>query len=209
MSEDMEKNDVLAEEQTSNTDVKKPTDEEIKEFEKEYLSLVDEYKEKYSAETNYLIGEEKDGEKILKVLTEFNNVHLVWTKDLWQGVLSFDKELSEAAKNIKEGLRISAPAISYLFYIISQPTCKGLESAKWFNDNVMTIKDVFETTQAFLQEQQEFLKKVNIAKDRLAAGVQGFYYEPENTGEIEYENAKKCTHETCDCAEKCEDCKCK
>ncbi|MEG1141340.1 MAG: hypothetical protein RSE41_02635 [Clostridia bacterium] len=189
-----------------------PSAEEIKLYEENYTKLVEDYKYKYHTDIIYTIGELKDGEKIFNVLSEYNNNHYIWTKDVWQGLLTFNKELDNIKDSLSEGFRVSASAIQYIFYIISQPTCKGIESAIWYNDNIEVIGAIYEACKEFLKNQQEELSQINIAKERVASAHQGFYYEPENTGEIEYESVKKMQEEKCECesvcADSCENCKC-
>lgn len=191
----------------------KPTQEEIAQYEKDYEAIVEKYQGLYSASSVFeSVGKEGKGLKYVEVLREYVENRIVWNKDMWQGVIKFAEELKETQEKLStqdnKTLYMSFPALQYMFFIISQPTCTGLASAEWFASVVEEMAELYDAAQEILKQQQKLLEEIKIANDRIAAAHQGCYYEP--NVELEKETvASECTN-TCSCEEgECEECTCK
>ncbi len=166
----------------------KPTDDEVKEYAKEFEKAKIGFEEK-----QFEIGETEKADEIYDFILDFMENHVYWTKNGWMGVLRLHEELTESKKNKKDGDRfvVGYQALEFLFYALSNPGGTGLAAAKQIEKVADIYAEVIEATGKVLEDARVELKDVQWLGDRAAAGQQGFYLEKEDGTQEAHDEAFK------------------
>lgn len=181
----------------------KPTQEDIDRFKAEFEAEVETFK---SLQFNIIIDDEIKNNvpftiiDVAKFLDNLNTNNVVWSKDLWQGIIKFNEFIKDQISKIEEGqeeIQFSYQPLEYLYFILSNPAGTGLASAQEFEKNLDMYTFIFEQIENNVVSARKMLQEIEIAQQRWAAAEQGFFLEVERDEESELDNC--CREENCDC----------
>lgn len=167
---------------TKDASINKPSDEEVKEAQKEFEKAVKDFTTKM-----YQIGEPEDAEEFSEYILHFIRNRFFWQKEAWMGTIKLVEEI-EAAQGIfkedkKKGLRLGYQALEFTFYALSNPGGLGYQAAKDFEEENELFIKIAQAVGDQLEGARKALKDIEFLQQKWGAMAQGFYLEVEPEGE--------------------------
>jgi hypothetical protein len=126
----------------------------------------------------YLIADKDNAERVAKFLQHFNNVDAQWSKNLWIGIIQFDKYITDFLTKFGEvpcDLVFDYGPLSFMYTIMMEPRGTGLESAKYMesiNEEYSKILEVIGQHVDWIQTEQKHCQNL---QDVWSLRSQGFY----------------------------------
>lgn len=151
---------------------REPKQEEIEALKNKMIKI----KEDRNSMT-YLIADAANAHRVVDFLIDYNTNKVFWGKDMWKGIVEFDKILKtwkelNADKNDVE-FAIDFPAMYYCYTIMNNPAGTGLESALYMEsieNEFNAIVDVLNGYVDDFNKEQEYFKKLNDVYDTMLQG---------------------------------------
>lgn len=125
----------------------------------------------------YLIADAANAHRVVDFLIDYNTNKVFWGKDMWKGIIEFDKILKtwkelNADKTDVE-FRLDFAAMFYCYTVMNNPAGAGLESALYMEsieNEFNAIVDVLNGYVDDFNKEQEVFKKLNDVYETMLQG---------------------------------------
>jgi len=142
----------------------------------------------------YLIADAANAHRVVDFLEDFNTNKVFWGKDMWKGIVEFDKVLKTWQEENKDKndveFSLDFPAMFYCYTVMNNPAGAGLESAKYMasiEDEFNAILNVLnEYVDDFNKEQEKF-KLLNDVYETMLQGYMVILNDDEELSKVEDE----------------------
>lgn len=151
---------------------REPKQEEIDALRDRMLKI----KENRNAMT-YLIADAANAHRVVDFLLDYNTNRVFWGKDMWKGIVEFDKvlktwkELNENNTDVE--FRLDFAAMFYCYTVLNNPAGAGLESALYMEsieEEFNAIVDVLNGYVDDFNKEQEKFKLLNDVYETMQQG---------------------------------------
>ena len=151
---------------------REPKQEEIDALRDRMLKI----KEDRNAMT-YLIADAANAHRVVDFLLDYNTNRVFWGKDMWKGIVEFDKvlktwkELNENNTDVE--FRLDFAAMFYCYTVLNNPAGAGLESALYMEsieEEFNAIVDVLNGYVDDFNKEQEKFKLLNDVYETMQQG---------------------------------------
>lgn len=142
----------------------------------------------------YLIADAANAHRVVDFLEDFNTNKVFWGKDMWKGIVEFDKILKTWQEENKDKndveFSLDFAAMFYCYTVMNNPAGAGLESAKYMasiEDEFNAILNVLnEYVDDFNKEQEKF-KLLNDVYETMLQGYMVILNDDEELSKVEDE----------------------
>ena len=125
----------------------------------------------------YLIADAANAHRVVDFLLDYNTNKVFWGKDMWKGIVEFDKILKtwkelNADKNDVE-FRLDFPAMFYCYTVMNNPAGVGLESALYMESIENEFNAIVDVLNGYVEDfnnEQDYFKKLNDVYETMLQG---------------------------------------
>lgn len=124
----------------------------------------------------YLIADAPNAHRVVDFLLDYNTNKVFWGKDMWKGIIEFDKILKtwkENANGEDVEFRLDFAAMFYCYTIMNNPAGSGLESALYMESIEKEYNAIVEVLNGYVDDwnkEQELFKKLNDVYETMLQG---------------------------------------
>lgn len=149
---------------------------------------------KYANQTYVIM--EKDALAFAELLKKWNATMNTWEKGTWKGMIMFDKVISEAIEKYKADptlpFEVDYATLMYLYQTMSNPTGRGLESARMMaelenydpvttepkeQENFITYSHILQNILNIIQQLVNVDKKLKLMRERINIATAGIKFD--------------------------------
>lgn len=124
----------------------------------------------------YLIADAPNAHRVVDFLLDYNTNKVFWGKDMWKGIIEFDKILKtwkENANGEDVEFRLDFAAMFYCYTIMNNPAGSGLESALYMESIEKEYNAIVDVLNGYVDDwnkEQELFKKLNDVYETMLQG---------------------------------------
>lgn len=125
----------------------------------------------------YLIADAANAHRVVNFLDDFNTNNVFWGKDMWKGIVEFDKILKTWKELNKDNndaeFRLDFPAMFYCYTVMNNPAGKGLESALYMESIEQEFNAIIDVLNGYVEDfnkEQEEFKTLNDIYETMLQG---------------------------------------
>lgn len=124
----------------------------------------------------YLIADAPNAHRVVDFLLDYNTNKVFWGKDMWKGIIEFDKILKtwkENANGEDVEFRLEFAAMFYCYTVMNNPAGSGLESALYMESIEKEYNAIVDVLNGYVDEwnkEQELFKKLNDVYETMLQG---------------------------------------
>ena len=124
----------------------------------------------------YLIADAPNAHRVVEFLLDYNTNKVFWGKDMWKGIIEFDKILKtwkENANGEDVEFRLDFAAMFYCYTIMNNPAGSGLESALYMESIEKEYNAIVDVLNGYVDDwnkEQELFKKLNDVYETMLQG---------------------------------------
>lgn len=124
----------------------------------------------------YLIADAPNAHRVVDFLLDYNTNKVFWGKDMWKGIIEFDKILKtwkENANGEDVEFRLEFAAMFYCYTVMNNPAGSGLESALYMESIEKEYNAIVDVLNGYVDEwnkEQELFKKFNDVYETMLQG---------------------------------------
>lgn len=152
---------------------RKPKEEEIEAMEKRLQDM----KDNRNA-MKYFIADAANAHRVVDFLEKFNSENVFWGKDMWKGIIEFDKILkSWKEENLNKNdvnFELDFPAMFYCYTVFNNPAGKGIESAKYMASIEEEYNAILNLLNEYVDDFNKEQEKFKVLNDIYSTMQQGY-----------------------------------
>ena len=158
----------------------------------------------------YLIADAPNAHRVVDFLLEYNTNKVFWGKDMWKGIIEFDKILKtwkENANGEDVEFRLDFAAMFYCYTVMNNPAGAGLESALYMESIEKEYNAIVDVLNGYVDDwnkEQEKFKKLNDVYETMLQGYMIVLNDDEDSNVVEDELPEGLAEATLDDVE-CDD----
>ena len=124
----------------------------------------------------YLIADAPNAHRVVDFLLDYNTNKVFWGKDMWKGIIEFDKILKtwkENANGEDVEFRLDFAAMFYCYTIMNNPAGSGLDSALYMESIEKEYNAIVDVLNGYVDDwnkEQELFKKLNDVYETMLQG---------------------------------------
>ena len=124
----------------------------------------------------YLIADAPNAHRVVDFLLDYNTNKVFWGKDMWKGIVEFDKILKtwkENANGEDVEFRLDFAAMFYCYTVMNNPAGSGLDSALYMESIEKEYNAIVDVLNGYVDEwnkEQELFKKLNDVYETMLQG---------------------------------------
>lgn len=152
---------------------REPKQEEIDALRDRMLKI----KENRNAMT-YLIADAANAHRVVDFLLDYNTNRVFWGKDMWKGIVEFDKvlktwkELNENNTDVE--FRLDFAAMFYCYTVLNNPAGAGLESALYMESIEKEFNAIVDVLNGYVDDFNKEQEKFKLLNDVYETMQQGY-----------------------------------
>jgi hypothetical protein len=152
---------------------REPKQEEIDALRDRMLKI----KENRNAMT-YLIADAANAHRVVDFLLDYNTNRVFWGKDMWKGIVEFDKvlktwkELNENNTDVE--FRLDFAAMFYCYTVLNNPAGAGLESALYMESIEEEFNAIVDVLNGYVDDFNKEQEKFKLLNDVYETMLQGY-----------------------------------
>ena len=141
----------------------------------------------------YLIADAPNAHRVVDFLLDYNTNKVFWGKDMWKGIIEFDKILKtwkENANGEDVEFRLDFAAMFYCYTVMNNPAGKGLESALYMESIENEYNAIVDVLNGYVEDwnnEQEKFKKLNDVYETMLQGYMIVLNDDEESSSVEDE----------------------
>lgn len=141
----------------------------------------------------YLIADATNAHRVVDFLLDYNTNKVFWGKDMWKGIIEFDKILKtwkENANGEDVEFRLDFAAMFYCYTVMNNPAGSGLESALYMESIEKEYSAIVDVLNGYVDDwnkEQELFKKLNDVYETMLQGYMIVLNEDEESSSVEDE----------------------
>lgn len=141
----------------------------------------------------YLIADAPNAHRVVDFLLDYNTNKVFWGKDMWKGIIEFDKILNtwkENANGEDVEFRLDFAAMFYCYTVMNNPAGKGLESALYMESIEKEYNAIVDVLNGYVDDwnnEQEKFKKLNDVYETMLQGYMIVLNDDEESSSVEDE----------------------
>lgn len=158
----------------------------------------------------YLIADAPNAHRVVDFLLDYNTNKVFWGKDMWKGIIEFDKILKtwkENANGEDVEFRLDFAAMFYCYTVMNNPAGAGLESALYMESIEKEYNAIVDVLNGYVDDwnkEQEKFKKLNDVYETMLQGYMIVLNDDEDSNVVEDELPEGLAEATLDDVE-CDD----
>ena len=152
---------------------REPKQEEIDALRDRMLKI----KENRNAMT-YLIADATNAHRVVDFLLDYNTNRVFWGKDIWKGIVEFDKVLKTwkelNANNTDVEFRLDFAAMFYCYTVLNNPAGVGLDSALYMESIEEEFNAIVDVLNGYVDDFNNEQEKFKLLNDVYETMLQGY-----------------------------------
>lgn len=126
----------------------------------------------------YLIADAANAHRVVDFLLDYNTNRVFWGKDMWKGIVEFDKVLKTwkelNANNTDVEFRLDFAAMFYCYTVLNNPAGAGLDSALYMESIEKEFNAIVEVLNEYVDDFNKEQEKFKLLNDVYETMLQGY-----------------------------------